>query len=176
MKKILSRIIRSKILLFSVVFTAFVNITPTHSMNSIPNVFAFSPEEVECITEAVYFEARGESLIGRKAVIEVILNRMENPSRFSNTACGVVKQHKQFSYRGMKQLIIKDQKLYEQIRIEVKDHLYKVSILGKRSERVVKSCSNHYDGTSSNAHWIKSMTHSQQVGNHIFYCDKGDLS
>jgi spore germination cell wall hydrolase CwlJ-like protein len=45
----------------------------------------------QCLTEALYFEARGESLKGQFAVAEVILNRPT--ARFIRArVCGVVKQ------------------------------------------------------------------------------------
>ena len=59
-------------------------------------------QQWQCLTEALYFEARGETLKGQVAVAEVILNRM-NSNRFPNTVCGVVGQSNrngcQFSYR-----------------------------------------------------------------------------
>lgn len=55
-----------------------------------------------CLAEAVYFEARGEPLMGQVAVAEVVLNRSEAPA-FPGTVCGVVEQAGggscQFSYR-----------------------------------------------------------------------------
>ncbi|MFE3837760.1 cell wall hydrolase [Pseudogemmobacter sonorensis] len=57
--------------------------------------------EWQCLTEAIYHEARGESLRGQFAVAEVILNRRDDPV-FPSTVCGVVKQKTggtcQFSY------------------------------------------------------------------------------
>lgn len=45
----------------------------------------------QCLTKALYFEARGESLKGQFAVAEVILNRADSP-RFPRSVCGVVNQ------------------------------------------------------------------------------------
>ncbi|KKL74092.1 hypothetical protein LCGC14_2068350 [marine sediment metagenome] len=47
--------------------------------------------EWSCLTEALYFEARGESIRGIFAVAEVILNRADS-RKFPSTVCGVVKQ------------------------------------------------------------------------------------
>lgn len=44
-----------------------------------------------CLSEALYFEARGERVKGIFAVAEVIMNRVES-TRFPSTVCGVVKQ------------------------------------------------------------------------------------
>lgn len=58
-------------------------------------------EELECLAQALYFEARGESIKGQAAVAEVILNRVDSPA-FPKTVCGVVNQGGnggcQFSY------------------------------------------------------------------------------
>lgn len=47
--------------------------------------------EWECLTQALYFEARGETTQGVFAVAEVILNRVDSP-RYPDTVCGVVHQ------------------------------------------------------------------------------------
>ena len=47
--------------------------------------------EWQCLTEALYFEARGESLQGQIAVAEVILNRVDSPL-YPRSVCKVVKQ------------------------------------------------------------------------------------
>lgn len=45
----------------------------------------------ECLTQALYFEARGERAEGLFAVAEVILNRVDS-SRYPDTVCDVVNQ------------------------------------------------------------------------------------
>ena len=47
--------------------------------------------ELECLTQAVYFEARGEGQAGQAAVAQVVLNRVRNPA-YPKTVCGVVFQ------------------------------------------------------------------------------------
>jgi spore germination cell wall hydrolase CwlJ-like protein len=53
--------------------------------------------EHECLSVAVYFESKGESLAGQLSVAEVILNRAHS-GRFPASLCGVVKQRGQFSF------------------------------------------------------------------------------
>ena len=45
-----------------------------------------------CLTQAVYYEAGYEPLEGRRAVAQVVLNRMRHPA-FPKSVCGVVYQH-----------------------------------------------------------------------------------
>ncbi len=54
--------------------------------------------EWKCLTEALYFEARGERAAGLFAVAEVILNRVDSP-RYPNSVCGVVHQSAGGRYR-----------------------------------------------------------------------------
>ena len=44
---------------------------------------------LDCLTQAVYYEARSESLEGQQAVAQVVLNRVRNPA-FPNSVCGTV--------------------------------------------------------------------------------------
>jgi spore germination cell wall hydrolase CwlJ-like protein len=50
-----------------------------------------SREELTCLAQALYHEARGEGRAGQIAVAEVVLNRVESP-RFPDTICGVVQE------------------------------------------------------------------------------------
>ncbi len=87
---------------------------------------------IRCLAEAIYFEARGESVRGQRAVGSVIRNRVADPT-FPSTICGVVYQsqtrpsrskvfrvpikHKcQFSYFcDGKPETIKEKKVFKQI-------------------------------------------------------------
>ena len=46
---------------------------------------------LRCLTQAVYYEAATEPLQGRRAVAQVVLNRMRHPA-YPNSVCGVVYQ------------------------------------------------------------------------------------
>ena len=49
----------------------------------------YSKRDLRCLSEAIYYEARGEGTKGATAVAEVVLNRTES-SRFPNSVCDVV--------------------------------------------------------------------------------------
>ena len=76
----------------------------------MPNVSGDT--EFKCMTEALYFEARGEKVRGIFAVAEVIKNRRDS-KKFPNSVCDVINQgsHRrhacQFSYMcdGLKETI-----------------------------------------------------------------------
>ena len=48
--------------------------------------------DLECLTQAVYYEARGEPQSGQAAVAQVVLNRTR-AGRYPKSVCGVVFQH-----------------------------------------------------------------------------------
>lgn len=50
-----------------------------------------------CLALNIYFEAAGESIPGKWAVGQVVLNRVES-TQYPNTVCDVIKQYKQFSW------------------------------------------------------------------------------
>lgn len=50
-----------------------------------------SSRELDCLTQAVYFEARGETAAGQAAVAQVVLNRVRHPA-FPKSVCAVVFQ------------------------------------------------------------------------------------
>ena len=54
--------------------------------------------DVRCVAQAVFHEARGESLQGQKAVADVVMNRKRS-GRWGSSACAVVNAPKQFSNR-----------------------------------------------------------------------------
>lgn len=53
--------------------------------------------DLECLTQAIYYEARGEGPAGQAAVAQVVLNRVRHPS-FPKSVCAVVYQGCQFSF------------------------------------------------------------------------------
>ena len=54
-------------------------------------------EDALCLATAVFFESKGEPLVGQLAVAQVVINRARS-GRYPPTLCGVVKQHAQFSF------------------------------------------------------------------------------
>jgi hypothetical protein len=58
-----------------------------------PAAFASKPvgSDLDCLTTAVYYEARGESPRGQAAVAQVVLNRVKHKA-FPNSVCAVVYQ------------------------------------------------------------------------------------
>jgi spore germination cell wall hydrolase CwlJ-like protein len=55
-------------------------------------------DDLACVAEAVYFEARGTGATGESAVAHVVVNRARS-AKFPGSVCGVVADGCQFSYR-----------------------------------------------------------------------------
>ena len=58
-----------------------------------------SETEINCLTKAIFYEARDQSDKGKFAIADVTLNRVENPE-FPKSVCGVIRQPGQFSWRA----------------------------------------------------------------------------
>jgi N-acetylmuramoyl-L-alanine amidase len=54
--------------------------------------------DVKCVAQAVFHEARGESVQGQRAVADVVMNRARS-GRWGGSACAVVNAPSQFSNR-----------------------------------------------------------------------------
>ncbi len=52
--------------------------------------FGHHMDQVQCLSEAIYFEARGESISGQTAVAHVTINRVISPA-FPHDVCAVVR-------------------------------------------------------------------------------------
>ena len=77
--------------------------------------FPFVTAEKKCLTDNIYHEARGEGVIGWKAVAAVTINRTRHYN-FPDTICKVVYQKGQFSWTSRrKRLSVREKKLYSEI-------------------------------------------------------------
>jgi spore germination cell wall hydrolase CwlJ-like protein len=79
-------------------FMANANLPVTASPSPAAAAYAFRPttpvdqmRSLDCLTQAVYYEAGNQSEDGMRAVAQVVLNRVRHPS-WPNTVCGVVYQ------------------------------------------------------------------------------------
>ncbi len=121
-----------------------------------------------CLTEALYFEARGENLLGQVAVAEVILNRVDSKS-YPNSVCGVIQQGQykrnacQFSFIcDGKVEHIGDRKSFEEL-----GKVAWVMLQGK--PRILTGKATQYHAASVLPRWAKRLVRTARIGDHIFY-------
>ncbi len=124
-------------------------------------------QEWQCLTEALYFEARGEEIKGIIAVAEVIINRRDS-NDFPNTICGVIEQgsHKrnrcQFSY--------KCDGLHERFsEAEAYNLVGNVAHLALGEPRDLTGGATFYHSKSVRPYWADSFDRTADIGRHLFY-------
>lgn len=129
---------------------------------------AAGDEEWRCLAEALYFEARGETVKGQFAVAEVIMNRV-NSSRFPATLCGVINQGTgrkyqcQFTYTcdGYKE-IIAEPKAFERVAKVARAVLDGVTV-------GLTGGATYYHTTAVRPKWSRTYKQTARIGVHVFY-------
>ena len=122
----------------------------------------------KCLSEALYFEARGETVKGQFAVAEVIMNRVKS-ARFPGSLCGVIKQGTgkkyqcQFTYTcdGRKE-VISEPRAYDRVA-----KIARMVIDGSHED--LTQGATHYHTTAVRPAWARVYTHTAKIGVHMFY-------
>jgi spore germination cell wall hydrolase CwlJ-like protein len=123
----------------------------------------------KCLAEAVYFEARGEPVLGQVAVAQVILNRAFS-GKYPDTVCGVVYQNAhrhlacQFTFAcDSIRDVIREPDMWERakkIAAEMLDGRLWLPEVGKAT---------HYHANYVHPGWVREMKKMHRLGVHIFY-------
>ena len=135
-----------------------------------PEVFERS---LQCLAEAVYYEARSESEEGQRAVAQVVLNRVRHPA-YPSSVCGVVYQGServtgcQFSFtcdgsmgRGI-----------EPYAWEAARRIAESALRGSVYRPV--GLATNYHTTAILPYWAPSLVRQTVIGAHIFYRRPGE--
>ena len=125
-----------------------------------------SEREVQCLAKNIYFEARGESYLGQKAVAFVTMNRV-NSGTFPDDVCDVVYQRRgsscQFHWVCMKGLRIVDLTAFEQAK------KLAVKVLTKYNEIADPSRGALYFHAKTVQTMIRNSRTTATIGQHRFY-------
>jgi len=122
---------------------------------------------LDCLTEAIYYEAANESIAGKRAVAQVILNRLAHPA-YPASVCGVIYQGFtapvcQFSYTCDGSLARQPlPRLWRQSRDVAQ------AALGGYVEQSVGTAT-HYHADYVLPYWAYSLEKLHVEGRHIFY-------
>jgi spore germination cell wall hydrolase CwlJ-like protein len=125
-------------------------------------------QQWQCLAEALYFEARGETVRGMFAVGEVILNRVDSDA-YPDTLCGVINQGTgrkyacQFTYTcdGNPETI-GEPRAWERVG--------KVAaILLEGAPRALTGGATHYHTKAVNPSWAQRFPRTAAIGSHYFY-------
>ena len=125
-------------------------------------------DEWRCLAEALYFEARGESVKGQFAVAEVILNRVAS-RRFPNSVCDVITQGTgkkfqcQFTYTcdGAKE-VIHEKRAWTRV-----GKVARIMLDG--APRPLTEGATHYHTKAVNPRWSQKFARTTTIGVHHFY-------
>lgn len=128
-------------------------------------------KQEKCLTDAIYFESRGEAIDGQMAVAQVVMNRVFS-GFYPNTVCGVVYQKKyvrryggcQFTFAcDGKPDVVKEPEMWEIAKKIARDTLD-----GKLWLKNVGKAT-HYHAFWVRPDWVREMAKIQRLGVHTFY-------
>ncbi len=122
---------------------------------------------LKCLTQAIYYEAANEPTLGKRAVAQVVLNRVRHPA-YPNSVCGVV-------YEGVNDPVCQfsftcDGSLLRQPMARQWNESREVAIaaLAGSVERSVGSAT-HYHADYVLPRWAYTLAKIEKIGAHIFY-------
>lgn len=122
----------------------------------------------QCLSEALYFEARGETVKGQFAVAEVIMNRVAH-SRFPSSLCGVINQGtgKKFQCQFTYTCDGHAERISEPVAYARVSKVARAVIDGKPP--ALTNGATHYHTTAVKPRWSRVYTKTARIGVHIFY-------
>tara|TARA_R100000773_G_C4161779_1_gene79260 strand:+ start:96 stop:518 length:423 start_codon:yes stop_codon:yes gene_type:complete len=132
--------------------------------------------ELACMATAIYFEARGEPMVGQVAVAQVIMSRV-NDERYPDTVCDVVKQG--YYYSWDKTIPIRDKCQFsfwcdgkpENIKDEDAyfwaTEVAQAVMVGTLYDTTQGA--THYHAYYVQPSWSKKFTRTVRINDHIFY-------
>ena len=124
-------------------------------------------DDLTCLTQAVYYESRGEPLAGQEGVAQVVMNRTHS-TRYPGSVCGVVFQRSgggtcQFTFAC-------DGSMDRLIQPTAWDKAKSVAsqALGGFVYKPLETAT-HYHASWMTPYWAPTLTRVQQIGGQIFY-------
>ncbi len=124
--------------------------------------------EWQCLAEALYFEARGETVKGQFAVAEVILNRVDS-TRYPNSVCGVIHQGTGRKYACQFTFTCDGipENISEPAAYRSVGKVAKLMLSG--APRTLTDGATHYHTTAVSPRWARVFRKTAKIGVHVFY-------
>jgi spore germination cell wall hydrolase CwlJ-like protein len=147
-----------------------------NAQNFMPPGYVTAAEQtkqLECLTRNIYWEAASEPFVGKVAVAQVTLNRMQS-GKFANSVCGVVHQKNVFYERVVCQFSWycegnhKVKAIHKPMWRESEEVAKKVLLEGFRLPSLHKALYYHADYV--NPGWKHPKI--EKIGRHIFYGER----
>ncbi|MEQ9695721.1 cell wall hydrolase [Shimia sp. SDUM112013] len=132
-------------------------------------------EQWQCLTEALYFEARGESIKGQFAVAEVIMNRVDH-DYYPESLCGVIKQGTGRKYQCQFTFTCdgNPEHIHEKSAYERVGKVARLMMNG--APRILTDGATHYHTKAVNPSWARKFKRTTTIGVHHFYRQPTRLS
>lgn len=130
----------------------------------------YTQEDVRCLAQNIYFEARNEPIQGRLAVAFVTVNRVRDAS-FPNTVCAVVRQGIRRGRHHLCQFSWYCDRRADIVRNEEK-YADAMTLAMEVLEGHVEDNTNgalYYHANYVSPRWRDGFEHTTTIGNHIFY-------
>ncbi len=139
-----------------------------------PRTVDDSARAADCLTAAVYYEARSQSVDGQRAVAQVVLNRVRDRA-FPNTVCGVVYQGSQ-RRTGCQFSFTCDGSMNRPREPGAWDRARAVADAAlSGSVYAAVGAATSFHTTSILPWWASSLARITTIGQHIFYRWQGGL-
>ena len=123
---------------------------------------------VMCMSMNIYWEARDQSIAGQVAVGQITMNRVASPD-YPDDVCGVVHQHKQFSW----QWDGKSDVPQEEAAWIAAQMVARGVLAGSGHAELMDVNITHYHAVYAKPYWAPKMKLVAQIGDHIFYTPHG---
>src|SRR5215472_15308523 len=125
--------------------------------------------EHKCLSEVIYYEARGEGAGGQKAIAEVVFHRM-NRGAYGHSICAVVYEGKgrpgcQFSFTCNGQI----KRPKQMAAWREAERLAAQILTGQVPLRNATGGALNYHAVTVAPDWADTMNKTTQIGNHVFY-------
>jgi|TARA_B110000908_G_scaffold40295_1_gene48937 spore germination cell wall hydrolase CwlJ-like protein len=139
-------------------------------------------EDVLCLAKNIYFEAGNQPIVGKMAVAEVVLNRVEM-EQYPDTVCGVIYQaQERINWKGNKVPVLhkcqfswycdgKPDTPYDTATWLESVNIAHTYVEQSKYFRLydVTEGATHYHSDSVHPYWADSLHRTVTIDNHLFY-------
>lgn len=123
-------------------------------------------EQFQCLTDAIYHEARGESVEGQVAVAEVVLNRVDDP-RFPHSVCGVVRERGGGSCQFSWTCDGRSDRVSDGSAYDLAGRIARAMLDG--APRDLTDGATYFHTTGVRPGWSRRFERTAMIGAHLFY-------
>lgn len=147
--------------------TAAFGSTETTEFEALQEYLEFRESEIECLTQNIYHEARGEDTLGQIAVAFVTRNRRDH-EYFPDTICEVVWEDYQFSWTHDG----RSDRMRDEYAAQVAEVIAQWVYDGREVDPTNGAL--FYHTHQVNPSWTRSLEEETRIGVHIFYVWDGE--